>query len=259
MISQGLVGFFDILGYQNIVDNNTIEEVSEIITGLLLKLPDIVRSNMKESFSEKIRPGMEARLGELRATLISDSILLVFPVDRKKNIWEKILSFALFKSYVERLIGAMFREGLPMRGAVDFGDYFVADRSFAGKPIIDCYRLGQSLDFSGCVITKRCATLMDLLVKEAREEDRAFASVKPGYFGYDYLCPVRDQKWESYRLIDWSLYTGDEIHDVRESVFTAFKDHNKDIGLGVARKMENTEMMLRFFKRKWKAVAVKAG
>jgi hypothetical protein len=29
MALQGLVGFFDILGYQNIIDNNTIDEVSE--------------------------------------------------------------------------------------------------------------------------------------------------------------------------------------------------------------------------------------
>ncbi|MCX5735370.1 MAG: hypothetical protein NTW68_13730 [candidate division NC10 bacterium] len=257
MISQGLVGFFDILGYQNIIDNNTIEEVSKIITEVLFSLPGAVMAEMKKGHCEPVWDKMKMKLKNLEATLISDSILVVLALDLKKSVWEKLFSVSLFERYIEGLMGATFREGLPVRGAIDFGDYFVEDRSFAGKPIINCYRLGQSLDFSGGVMTKECSAVMDSVLLACRKEDADACEVWEGFMGYDYLCPLRDQKWERHRVIDWSLWTGDEMKDVRGSVFKAFKDHNKDVGPDVIRKMENTEMMLRFFKSKWKVSGVK--
>jgi len=37
---KGLIAFFDILGYKNIIDNNEIETVAALISNKLLKIPN---------------------------------------------------------------------------------------------------------------------------------------------------------------------------------------------------------------------------
>ena len=37
---DGIVGFFDVMGYQDIIDNNNIEIVAKIISETIDKLPD---------------------------------------------------------------------------------------------------------------------------------------------------------------------------------------------------------------------------
>jgi hypothetical protein len=254
MALQGLVGFFDILGYQNIIDNNTIDEVSEIISQLLLKLPDDARVELTESLAGEGRESLRNKMKELKARMISDSILLVFPVDVKEGRLERLKYFTLFKAYVDRLLTYTFIAGLPMRGAIDFGEYFLEEDCFAGKPIINCFRLGQSLDFSGCVMTEGCREavlgMLDGMVREGKHLDASF-------FGYDYLCPLRGQGYKKSLLLSWGSDMYDD-RDIRQTVFEAFKDHNKDIGADVVGKIANTEMMIRFFKMKRRAKKLNA-
>jgi hypothetical protein len=39
MIKKGFVGFFDILGYQAIIDNNEISKTAKIISEMIVNLP----------------------------------------------------------------------------------------------------------------------------------------------------------------------------------------------------------------------------
>lgn len=245
MAKQGLVGFFDILGYQNIIDNNDIEKVSEIISKIFLKLPDDVRREMVKPIQgeeESIKIVNES-IKELESRLISDSILLVFPIPVNTEAYLKYFASRLFLRYVRLLLELTFKRGLPLRGTVDFGEFFLEDHCFAGKPIIDCYRVGQQLDFSGCVLTNHGEkAIRDLLTgdNELRYDlDRS---------GQDFLCPKNDGSFERYFLLSWGPKV-EEIADPRQFVFNSFKEYNKDIGPGVERKITNTELMLRFFKK----------
>ena len=241
MISQGLVGFFDILGYQNIIDNNTIYDVSNIVSNVLLKLPDKVREEIT-----KLHDGDHKRFDtmyrNINSTLISDSILLTFSIDAEEQPWRRLFAFFLFKFYVAELLALTFREGVPVRGAIDFGDFFLKKYCFAGRPIINCYRVGQLLDFSGCIMTSRCRDAINTLIAK---DDKL--NVELGDFGYEYLCPCRDQTYERFLLLSWSV---GNAADIRQAVFEAFKAHNKDMGPGVERKLTNTELILRFLRGK---------
>ena len=46
------------------------------------------------------------------------------------------------------LIDHMFEEGLPVRGAISHGKYFVNEQSVAGKSIIDALSLAQKINLS---------------------------------------------------------------------------------------------------------------
>jgi hypothetical protein len=47
----------------------------------------------------------------------------------------------------------MFEQGLPVKGAIDCGQFFVKDHCFAGKTIVNAYHLANNLELSGCVLT----------------------------------------------------------------------------------------------------------
>lgn len=247
MASKGLVGFFDILGYQSIIDNNSIDEVSRLISDVMLQIPDKVRETLCRPHRDKKAnfEFLSSMVDRLEARLISDSIVLTFPIKKRhKYRWEKLFSFFMFTQYVDSLMSLTFREGLPLRGAIGFGEFFLQDHCFAGKPIINCYRLGNSLDFSGCVMAQDCKMALDRLLKQNRDLKLVIDE-----FGHDYLCPLKDQKSKRLFLLKWSPHLkGNE--DIRQAVFRTFKAHNKDIGVGVDRKLTHTEFILRFFQIK---------
>jgi len=44
----------------------------------------------------------------------------------------------------------MFESGLPIRGAIAFGDFVFTAHVFAGLPILDAHELGNRLDLAAC-------------------------------------------------------------------------------------------------------------
>lgn len=262
MAKQGLVGFFDILGYQNIIDKNSIDDVSLIITDVLIRLHESVIERLESPLQNipKVVDLLRSLTNGIQAKLISDSILLVLPT--QKDDLEKgplkllpepqglFIMYFIFTTYVSVLLKLTFEKGLPLRGAIDFGDFFLEGNCFAGKPIIDCYRLGSRLDFSGCVMTTSCRDRLLQLLTEKNDFNLELSD-----FGYDYHCPCKNQSYEPLFLIRWLYNTVLQITDLRQYVYEAFKEHNKDIGVGVYDKMVNTELTLRFIKmNKQKAV-----
>lgn len=141
---QGLVAFFDILGYQNIIDKNTIGPVSKIIGEILLVLPNAVRKKVKARFGRRFSNLISELFKDLEVRLISDSILLSYPFEKDASPLNTLIQILMFIKYTEELLKFTFINGLPMRGAIDVGEFFLIRECFAGKPIIECYRLGQS-------------------------------------------------------------------------------------------------------------------
>ena len=256
MKSEGLVAFFDVLGYQNIIDNNSIDEVSIIIRNVLQKMQDFAKEGFQKTFENLIaaQETVDDIIERVQFRLISDSILLALPFneigsssDEGEAAKEKYYYCMLFFHYIYLILNRTFKEGLPLRGAVDYGKFFLEDNCFAGKPIIDCYRIGDSLEFSGCVVTPNCREILQDICNKSNCELDTIDS-----FGEDYLCPVKNG-FEKYLLVLWSVDIANEVgNDLRQVVFEAFKAHNKDIGVGVERKITNTEFTLRFLEQKEK-------
>ena len=80
---QGLVGFFDILGYQQIIDNNDIAIAARLISTAIISLPGKVKSVLTGRFSAGNRSAIESDLSAIECRVISDSI-----VDKKKQTWK---------------------------------------------------------------------------------------------------------------------------------------------------------------------------
>lgn len=246
---KGIIGFFDILGYQNLIDNNDIEDVVRIISETIDKLPSDARDKISAIFkSDKTSaPIIEGVLKTTKTLLISDSIVIALPFpipkEKERNVsMEKfihLICWSIFFIYTAAFMKRAFDVGLPMRGAIDTGQYFIQDHKFAGKPIIDSYRLAGNLQFSGCALANNAMNCIDELLDMADAKEKELIR----NWVFRYMAPLTGREERLY-LLDW-LVGRHNIRDVRQAISTAFRTHNKDVSRDVYPKIENTEMVIR--------------
>jgi hypothetical protein len=215
IVQNGLVCFFDILGYKNILENNDINECARIINDILVEIPKNIKTDLIPS-GDKL-PEAYKKLAESRknffdkffyAIMVSDSIVLFFDFT---NINEAdVVDYTwLSICYILSFQKEYFVNGFPMRGCLDFGEYYYNNNVFAGKAIVNSYNEGNSLEFSGIVIT-----------------DKAYEYIKPilgnhelyqKYFNnyiFRYLSPVKQGKDELKYIIKWC--TENDLYRIRK-------------------------------------------
>jgi hypothetical protein len=251
MTQKGLVAFFDILGYQDIINNNLIDDVAKIISEIILGLPRDAKKIMLERFPDvekeindkdvQMRNAIAAFYSKINARIISDSIIIAMEVpqntgERKEG--EIGFHYFMFLCYVADLFFKSFDKGLPLRGAIDYGEFFLNQQCFAGKPLVECYGLSNDLELAGCVITQNTENYFNELPL-------------PGKLGVkckalkNYLVPFKNEE-KRMAVIDWSHnIVNQQKKDIRQYIVNQFKSHNKDISEKVMRKLNNTEIMLR--------------
>ena len=80
---EGLVGIFDILGYQYIIDNNQINYVANLISNTLLDLPGKVGDKFLSVFKNKEITDFYSEVIKraLKWHIFSDTILLAYSGD----------------------------------------------------------------------------------------------------------------------------------------------------------------------------------
>jgi hypothetical protein len=247
-VRTGWVGFFDILGYANLLQRNEPELIAEEVVPLLTSCtkPEVI--NWIDSFLEKLRirnfedsftnPQSRAQffgkfLDDLNLLLFSDTILITMPTDRCKDV-ESNPRFLIFYVACEILQFKLFRAGLPLRGAIDFGRFFVHDTFFAGHPIVNAYELCNGLELAACVVSKAAYDQMQGLKGFGRGSD---------LFVSEYLVPTKNG--ERHFFVTRSFVYEKNV-DIRQQVMNAFWAHRKDITIDAQKKALNTEQWLRY-------------
>jgi len=266
----GLVGFFDILGYQQMLLANDVESTARVVVDVLAEVPNLVVSGMfedqglelvgvsngdvsvddLEAWSE-LEPYYENVVREETGWLLfSDSILVSLPIDLDDGIplWgTKVVAFVEVCSF---LLRRMFDVGLPLRGGISFGEFFIHDTFFSGRPIIDAYQHAESLQLSGCVLAPSAAYLYGQMKQYAIDQD--FDGSIRGMLDQlcvDYLIPKKRDRVETGSMVNWvnlpmRFFEG-LPSDLRQYVYSSFVAHNKDVVPAVQPKIENTEAFVR--------------
>jgi hypothetical protein len=266
-VETGFVGFFDILGYKSFLETG-ITEVTLRVIEILSRLPDKVDEAVKIHFGlqngmlEKARENgvsapfeqMLRELSRIVPLVVSDSILLRCSYDENHGT-EKAAQAATFVVYANVLQRLMFEEGLPLRGAIAFGDFVFVDHVFAGKPIIDAHTLGQSLDLAACAIHETAEKEFNALIAAAPGQWDGF--LNEGQQLVQYQTPVKKVKTSEVKAqekllllnLAWPTLKGytplKDRKEPRKYVEEQFSAHSKQLGPEVALKVENTEKFLR--------------
>src|SRR5271157_3143491 len=189
---KGLIGFFDILGYQSFLENNSATdsalEVLDTITGIPAKLKDSWKATWlsQKGKSESLIYGKE--VADLLSYIVfSDTIVLTLSYPENADVeWERA-ALAYLDLYAGQLFVELFCKGLPARGVIHEGEFITKASCLAGKSIVEAYRLCHNMEFAGLVFSP---TLSSKLV--------AFQhAVKPLFLYFDkffisYLTELKD-------------------------------------------------------------------
>jgi hypothetical protein len=257
----GLVGLFDILGYQQMLLANDVTSTARIVVDVLGEVPNHVVSELfedqgleptgdLEAWSE-LEPYFKSVVrDEMGWLLFSDSILVSLPIDLEGGIslWgTKVVAFVQVCSF---LLRRMFDVGLPLRGGISFGEFFIHDTFFSGRPIIDAYQHSESLELSGCVLGPSAAHLYDRMKHYAIDQDDE-GSIRSmlDQLCVDYLVPKKGGGVETGSMVNWvnlpmRFFEG-LPSDLRQYVYSSFVAHNKDVVPAVQPKIDNTEAFVR--------------
>jgi hypothetical protein len=258
-IETGFVGFFDILGYKSFLEAG-IKEATFKVIDILEALPQMVKGAQMRHYGRgsDILKDLAWQVDRVVFLVVSDSILLRSAYDKSLDPSKQPAQAAKFLETALVLERVMFEGGLPLRGAIAFGDFIFHGNVFAGKPIIEAYELGQCLDLAVCVLHKTAEDELQKLVKSAPGSwdgilDEGIQNNSTHLVRY--LVPIQKVETEpKQRLclnLAWPrLLVGckplKERPDLRQYVLEQFWAHNKQVGPDEIRKVDNTERFFRF-------------
>ncbi len=234
--------FFDILGYQNFLDKNDPEIAAEKISEFIKSLKGFQTESFLGLFSEEKREEVKPIIENIIYLVISDAILITLEAN-KNNQDDYRQGLKVFLLYCARLFKELFVFGLPVRGAIEYGEYILIEKqTFAGRPIVNAYRSALNLDLSACRICDSVGDLSYLtkwenLVFFNYETPLTTKEEKP----FILLVPViRDNKDDQITL--------SKIEDFKQFIIKSFSAHNKIINKSVQEKILNTEFFFRYCK-----------
>jgi len=142
-----------------------------------------------------------------------------------------------------------FSAGFPLRGAISVGEFFIEDRCFAGRPIINAYYATQRLEFAGCVLDEAANDLVSEWRRHLVMVNEQSLREKLDQTTILYLVPLKEHTDERYRTINWVAQDSPAFApiagDIREVTTRAFLMHNKIAVPSVQGKINNTEMFIR--------------
>jgi hypothetical protein len=248
-VSTGVIAYFDILGYQNLLLNNEPEDVADKVISRLTSLNATVTAEIKSKFprlfeNKKIIPILDA----IQWLVFSDTILFTNSFDPEEEKKDTVLRWFVILLYCAHVQAYMFNNGIPIRGAITYGKYMVKDLCFAGRPIIEVYQLANRLELSAVVAT---AEMEDEMAKIAAVTVKTFSGADIADIYLErYLVPLKDNQSQHYRTINYYDVAGLGDKDLRQETLNMFWGHKKDISQSDLVKVLNTEQHLRYLKRR---------
>ncbi|ALQ52069.1 hypothetical protein [Nitrosomonas ureae] len=243
---NGLIGFFDILGYKNFLNNNNVIENAQKTLKIVNSVPR-KSINVLENIVKKRKGGskvdstdweeLNSISKQLKTIIFSDTIVFFLPLrvsEYQDNEARKAMIFV--SAYFTK---EMFVNGLPIRGALHEGDYLIEENCFAGKGIIDAFNLCESLDFTGVACTQ--TFYKNALENEGMEKIKKLT--------FEYLTPKKEGE-EKHLNLNWLKFLSEDQfneckNDVEQFVLKSFWDHNKDCSNSVDLKIQNSVKAIR--------------
>lgn len=130
---------FDILGYRSLIKNNTLDRLIKIFNQFIIDIDQkaVTLMHQDEHQVTGITP--------TKTLIFSDTIIL------HQTMSESMSDFSpsfLTKACVLLRLG--FEYGIPLRGAISFGEFFVHERSILGKPLVEAFEAEKKSTMVGC-------------------------------------------------------------------------------------------------------------
>jgi hypothetical protein len=158
---KGYFGFFDILGYKDLILNNKLDTIVEIYNKSLSDLAEkAILIEGKHDYA-RVHDQQPVKCLAFSDTIIlyQDSSLYIPKIKIKGHSLLEIQRLKIFIETVCYLLRLSFERGIPIRGAVSYGRYYATEKGcFLGKPIVEAYNMEKAQNWSGAVI---CSSIQE--------------------------------------------------------------------------------------------------
>lgn len=248
---EGYIGFFDILGYQSFLKNNSDEAVQDDVLKFISKAEKPGEDDYKQVFPKVVGSNNEtivkAIWNAIEWLVFSDTIVISLAPKLEEN---KGFYPLIFLKAAQSLMHQMFEYGLPLRGAAHYGQYNFIDHSMAGRGIVEAYEYGKELNLSACVISPAMIEKM----KDVGSGISNFAKVYEQWM-VPYSTPMNDGTHQQCTVLRVGTISGLDQNDIRDYVHRMFWSHKKNLeNQGAITKVEETERFLRFCNHHFKSI-----
>jgi hypothetical protein len=236
MKNKKFVAFLDILGFSELVKNNSHDYlVKEFKKFLFINQYNLARGRINNNAKDQDEI-FNTDISRVNLISISDSIILYTNDD-------SIYDFIHIIDATSTLLNTSIQNGFPLRGGLTYGnlssilknnqsstlDYQNYNHILVGKALVKAYELEKIQEWSGCVISDEC------LNKYEKKEDFAIIKyLKLNYKIIEYVVPIKNGNKKAY-VINW---VNEKINKI--DVKKAFQKHNKSINEKVEIKISNT-------------------
>lgn len=240
--NKRFVAFLDILGFKEIIEKNSLNDIVEIYSKTLKEAYDksIKTLESQEEFRDE-----EA---SLKSTIISDSILFWTENDTFNGFVKLLLTIDYF-------IYAALRNGFLLRGAIVYDEIIelkataISDKTLEssiliGKAITRAYTQEAKQDWCGCTVSQDAIERF----KQLHTPNAAnFEDLVSYGFLIKYTVPYKSGKITDEYVVNWPKVLSSKPNP--DWIINAFKAHAKVFDVWeVQNKLNNT---LRFMEYSW--------
>ncbi len=250
------LAFLDILGFKELIEKNTSEEIE----GLFMRLvPFITTSGLSQGKTREWKENGQGYFANdlsdnnINALIISDSIILWTKDSTMKSFFELILALTTI------MWNGIFT-GLPLRGAVTVGSLFtkqlvypgnnadVSGQIILGKALAKSYSYSQMHNWHGCVIHPECINHYNQLYSQHPNRTDLVSIqnlIEFGLLGI-YKTPLKNGRKKKEYVLRWVSPVTKKMH--KDHIKFSFSMHKKNISSkDVKRKIKNTQEFLKFY------------
>lgn len=260
MENEKFVLFLDILGFRDLIENNTLEEIKKIYENQVIQTigPALQLASLVYGFPISLKFAVDG-------TVLKDTIQEIFEIHIMSDsiiIWTKDTeNITLMKllGFTSVFIQKTFILGVPLRGAISKGNVSelttpvnnILQSCVIGNGIVNAYKLEGKQNWMGCIVDPICFRGMPMGYVELLISKKNSSVVK-------YKVPIKKRNikgkiigdFESNYVINWTNVPGLIQNDIKffEDNFSRFEKSitNKDTKY----KIKNTFNFYQIFKKK---------
>ena len=223
MPNMRTVGFLDILGFNNLIDQTSLDVLAKRYENIVTQERAFV--DLDRSLRGHV-PTLFPNHGNNRSSLctqhiFSDSVILVATEDT-----ETACLALLLRTW--RLSQLFLAAGLPLRGAIEYGEVYVNSISsiFLGKALSTAYRTESQQDWVGICINETVPTRYPSISDSSRRKHDVLSDIFKLY-----PVPFKGGAVEKLHTINWRFN-----YVVQEGTRSLFGSHNDP---NIQRKIDN--------------------
>ena len=257
MYTRKFIAYLDILGFKDLVSNNSHERVCSLYEKLFATMTTIAISGGKTILvndGDKQHATYDSSNIKVNSLIISDSVVIWTDDNSMK-------SFVDIIAVLRHLLNYSLKMGLPLRGSLVEGNLDKINQTFQsskdnsqitliGLGLVKAYVFESEQEWSGCIIENECIDLYNSNVEKNKAELKDIATLEylvEKNLIMKYRAPLKTGSISDYYVINW-----EPSNDLTESfVRERFKAYNKKTSdWKVERILKNTIEFINFCKEK---------